>query len=377
MNPRGAATTYFFEWGVGAFDNTTPEREAGSGSLDIPVTEDLTDLDPLTTYRYRLVATSANGTDTGETLSFTTSEDVMFLVFAGHGYSKDVDVVDIESMTVVDTITDAGGYRIVFSPDGSRLYSTGGDGNIYISDAVGSTLLNNFDPSGNDGDLASDELEAVAISPDGSRVYFVDEQGYSTVYVLDTGTNQVIDAESLFEDEPENAVVSPDGQFLYIVDNTNALKVDLSLLQVVGRTPIGSDAHGVALSLDGSKLYARGVTSGIDVIDTASMATIGNIAGGNRGYFLELGKDGVLLYGVDESDGLSVMNTESDTLVENVTLSVRSARGVTTSPDGSTIFVATSSGLIKMDAATRTETGFLPGRYQTVAVQPAVVQVPE
>jgi len=297
------------------------------------------------------------------------------LAFVGHGYSEDVDVVDIDTMTLVDTIVGAGGYRQVLTADNRTLYGTTGDAEMTISDAVSFTLTQAFDPAGPQPQLTQDnppssELEPIAISPDGTRVYVGDEQGSAGLFVLSVATNQIINTTFLpGVDEPENAVVSPNGQFLYMADNSEALKIDSATLQIVGRVTVGGGAHGIAVNSTGTRVYAEGNGS-ILAIDTSNMTVVATItAAGSSGYYLELSKDGQRLYGVNEGTRLTVIDTATATLIQNVVLSTGSGRGVTTTPGGGTILVATSQGLIKIDAATLLETGFLAGRYQSVVTQ--------
>jgi hypothetical protein len=65
INPGGAATTYYFEWGpTAAYGQTTPVTPAGNGTADVPVDISLDTLKPSTTYHYRLVAQPAGGDPT-------------------------------------------------------------------------------------------------------------------------------------------------------------------------------------------------------------------------------------------------------------------------------------------------------------------------
>ena len=64
LDPDGLATTYHFEYGTqGPCDSnpctSTPDQSAGSGELTELVSAQLTNLDPATTYHYRLVADNA------------------------------------------------------------------------------------------------------------------------------------------------------------------------------------------------------------------------------------------------------------------------------------------------------------------------------
>ncbi len=288
------------------------------------------------------------------------------IAFVGRGYNENVDVVDLDSMSIITTIVEAGGYRMVLSKDGNKLYSTGGDSFFYVSDARNFQLITAFDP-GTQFELNVQELEAIAISPDGKKVYVADEQGDNALFVIDTATDTVMDRAILNDlREPENAVVSPDGAFLYLVDNSVVAKIDTSNLAIVSKVQAGSDAHGVAINLNGNRIYTEGVNGGIDVIDAGSMAAVANIPDA-VGYYLEA--HGNRLYGVNEGTLLSVMDIASNQLIENVTTSLSNTRGVTASPDGSMILVATGGGLIKLDAISLSELGTLPDRfYQSVVV---------
>ncbi len=72
LDPRGAATTFHFEYGTSTrYGASTPDQTA-AGSGRRTVTADLTGLTPYTKYHYRLVATNATGTARGGDHSVTT-----------------------------------------------------------------------------------------------------------------------------------------------------------------------------------------------------------------------------------------------------------------------------------------------------------------
>jgi hypothetical protein len=73
VNPNGAATGFFFEYGPTpnlGIDSVT--RSIGGGSKAVDVALPLGGLTPGTVYYYRIAATSTAGTATGATLHFTT-----------------------------------------------------------------------------------------------------------------------------------------------------------------------------------------------------------------------------------------------------------------------------------------------------------------
>lgn len=73
VRPNGAPTRYFFEYGTTtAYGSVTPTANAGSGSVDIPVSAAIGGLEPNTTYHFRIVATNSLGTSIGEDTVFVT-----------------------------------------------------------------------------------------------------------------------------------------------------------------------------------------------------------------------------------------------------------------------------------------------------------------
>jgi hypothetical protein len=71
VNPRGAATTYAFQYGTTtAYGSQTPARSAGAGSDPTRVTFRLTGLTPGVRYHFRVIASNADGTTAGGDRSF-------------------------------------------------------------------------------------------------------------------------------------------------------------------------------------------------------------------------------------------------------------------------------------------------------------------
>jgi phosphodiesterase/alkaline phosphatase D-like protein len=74
VNAHGAQTAFAFEYGpTNAFGSLSAIDSAGTSNTTQSVSLPLTGLAPGTTYRYRIVATNANGTTTGTVGSFTTA----------------------------------------------------------------------------------------------------------------------------------------------------------------------------------------------------------------------------------------------------------------------------------------------------------------
>ena len=76
LNPEGAETTYWFQYGTTTSYNTSvpaPGADAGSGSGFQSVTQGISGLAPGTTYHFRLVTNNAGGTSYGADQTFTTA----------------------------------------------------------------------------------------------------------------------------------------------------------------------------------------------------------------------------------------------------------------------------------------------------------------
>jgi hypothetical protein len=75
VNPRGSATTYFFQYGpTPAYGSSTPAGSAGAGTSAKRYTSPIASLTPNTKYHYRLVAHNAGGTTLGGDRTFTTAK---------------------------------------------------------------------------------------------------------------------------------------------------------------------------------------------------------------------------------------------------------------------------------------------------------------
>ncbi|MBU2549834.1 MAG: hypothetical protein KKB20_15580 [Proteobacteria bacterium] len=73
VNPRSEDTTYYFEFGqTPGYGLRTASRSAGSGAVDVAVSDRIIGLTADTVYHYRLVAENPSGTALGPDASFTT-----------------------------------------------------------------------------------------------------------------------------------------------------------------------------------------------------------------------------------------------------------------------------------------------------------------
>ena len=74
VNPNGAGTTYYFQYGTTTgYGSTTSSTSAGSGTSNVSASASLTGLSSNTTYHFRLVGTNSAGTNYGSDQTFATS----------------------------------------------------------------------------------------------------------------------------------------------------------------------------------------------------------------------------------------------------------------------------------------------------------------
>jgi hypothetical protein len=74
VDPKGPSTSYFFQYGKStAYGSQTPAGSVGPGTETVAVSAAIGPLTPNTTYHYRLVARSANGTTRGRDVSLKTA----------------------------------------------------------------------------------------------------------------------------------------------------------------------------------------------------------------------------------------------------------------------------------------------------------------
>ena len=81
VNPNGLDTHYYFKYGkttsYGSYVPAPPGNDAGSGLSSVGENATVTGLEPGTTYHYRIIATSAGGTEEGKDQEFKTPTPVV------------------------------------------------------------------------------------------------------------------------------------------------------------------------------------------------------------------------------------------------------------------------------------------------------------
>jgi hypothetical protein len=222
-------------------------------------------------------------------------------------YVRDGDairIVDLKSLTVVGAILTPRipDSPVYLAPDDRRLFQFIPDIGLVSFDVVerrevGRVPLDFREPA-EEGLAASVRL---VFSPDGSRMYAVGGTGSPTgpvrIRVFDTATLEVLDRTDI---DPERTRVL--SRHETIIDRVFAFFASLGFV-AVGKE-LGTVAQ-IALSPDGRRLYAaRGAAGpGILVVETATLSAVGLIQSAHDVYGIQLGRDGSSLFALGTPKG--------------------------------------------------------------------------
>ena len=238
----------------------------------------------------------------------------LVVVNAGQG-TQSVQVVDVATRTLVQTLPyvrpSAVYAGVAFSPDGSRLYVSGGGTNVVHSYAVAGGRLTEGTPitlptTAPGGGSVNLFPAGLAVTPDGAKLVVADQLGDAvSVVTLATGAVSTVAAGH----RPYGVTLSRDGRTAWVADQggTTVETVDVSgsAPVVTGTVAVGTHPARSVLSADGRTLYvANGESDSVSVVDTAarrvvrtlSLAPYRGAAIGSNPDALALGPDGRTLY---------------------------------------------------------------------------------
>ena len=256
-------------------------------------------------------------------------------------YGASVLVVDTRLYTVQ---TEWGGCAsaVVVSPDGRHLYAAhnqdtdgGASGVVSVIDVACATTI---------ATVPLDDIVALAISPDGSRLYAIscDRRTYyqypaGWLTIIDTASHAAVNAIAV-DACPETATVSPDGAYLYITHYDTCSVSAVNLTTGTSTALVLRDAPlAVVFAPDSGHAYVRNVRS-LTMIDTTTN-DVDDIDTGDLPRGLRLSPDGKRAYITNFGDGtLSVVDTITNSVATTVDVPGH-PEAVAVSPDGERIYV--------------------------------------
>ncbi len=241
-------------------------------------------------------------------------------VFASKDGTKVFVSIDNDSVKVINTLNNKVvstlssvrlSFGFVASPDGTRLYIAGSQGDSML---VLNTLTNKKIKM-----IKMGFVQDMCISPDGGKIYITDNSNNS-VYVFSTATNTIIDTISV--GVPNGIAISPNGSIVYVTNfyNNSVTVINAISNTVTSTIKVGLQPYGVCVSPDGNTLYvANNSDSTVSVINTSTNAVIKTISVGNYPIGIGVTPDGTKAY-VTYSSGqtVSVINTSTNTIQQTI-----------------------------------------------------------
>jgi len=268
-----------------------------------------------------------------------------------------VDVTSPEAVIAGQVTVGTAPQGVAFSPDGRKLYVANQGSVSLISTVTNKVLV----PNSSLPNTARAVPSGIVASRDGKRVYV----GLATgIAALDAALVQTISSESVSgftigegaQASPQALALSPDGTRLYVADNLPGgfvRTVTLASRSVAPATSFGPGMVpvGVAASPDGTRVYVAVRDSGrvaadfVGLIDPRSGATLPttiSLGAGAEPTAIAFTPDGRTAYVANRgAQTVSVIDTASNTV--RTTLSgVRAPAGIAVTPDGAKVLVANS-----------------------------------
>jgi phospholipase C len=195
----------------------------------------------------------------------------------------------------------------------------------------------------------------VAVSPDGAQVYAAvtggdtGEGGSSTVAVIDTRTDTVarrIDVGAA----PRRVAFAPDGKHAYVATARGLVVIDTAKGAVSGTVAGIPDAQGIAVSADGSRVYATQPDADLlYVVDAAQLKVVRKVEAGAEPWAVTVTPDGRKVYVADmNSDSVGVYDATGRKHLEDVPVG-RLPGSIEVTPDGSEVWAGnTMTGTVSV-----------------------------
>jgi DNA-binding beta-propeller fold protein YncE len=328
-------------------------------------------------------------------LAMVESRDGRYVITSSNGWSKPtLTVIDTANLYVTSTLTvDNAWLGLAWSPDGTRLYSSGGGDNSVLEYKLENATLKPARSFILTRPRRESYVAGVVVSPDGKRLYAVHALG-ELLSAVSLRSGDVV-ATAALPAEGYTAVLSQDGRTLYVSlwGGAKVLVFDAATLALRSEIPVGEHPNAMVLSPDERRLFvACANTNAVWVVDLAAGAAREQIGvalhpqapPGSTPNALALSADGrTLLVANADNNAVAVVDvTQPDhSQVEGFIPVGWYPTAVQWSHDGRSIYVLDGKGLTSQANPRGPQPGILtgPGQYSGSMLQGAfsVLPVPD
>lgn len=285
---------------------------------------------------------------------FRRPNDVVISPDGARAYVSDpgnngVAVVDTTTRTIIATI---GGLsdpmELALSPNGQRLYVVRPDRVSVINTATNTItgdIAGLFAPEGE-----SPTPQDIAVSPDGTFAYIVNSRG-GVMSVVDTATNTVVNTITGLDGRTVNVAFNKSGTRAYVSGPWlwDSTFIDTGTDTVIKSTGYGGDS--IAVSPDGERVYLATWYEAIRVMDANQFTLISDIpiARGSLGNGLAVSRDGSMLYAIASNGQIHLFDTATNGFIGPAKYAcsncapgnwLSAVGGFAVSPDGTYVYAA-------------------------------------
>uniref|UniRef100_A0A6C0E6V1 Hedgehog/Intein (Hint) domain-containing protein n=1 Tax=viral metagenome TaxID=1070528 RepID=A0A6C0E6V1_9ZZZZ len=255
-------------------------------------------------------------------------------------FSNTLNRLDTSNNTYVGSpITlQQGPFCVSITPDGSKVYVTNANQN-----SVSVVSTSSFVVIATITSVINATL--VSITADGSKGYVTTSS--STVYIISTSSNSVTGTFSL-PAPPNNLAISPVGTRAYFTQNNttpgssgNVWVVDTSSNTLIYTVGLGRTiGNGLVVSPDGTRVYVA-TENNIKILDTTGTPSVIDTITGRSGRLITISPDGSTLYVTYPTEVYKIAIAGSIYTYTQLINNPNSPVGISITPDGSAVYVTT------------------------------------
>ncbi|MEV6342969.1 hypothetical protein [Actinoplanes sp. NPDC051851] len=279
----------------------------------------------------------------GRAMASPTPPVRLHLLTGGADNSSSFGIWDLVANSPVTTYSGTPHYNVaVLDPDGATAYLLGADQMLpfdMATDTPGSPMT----VSG-----ASDIVDA-AISPDGSKIYALDDSG-ETVLIIETASPYAVTPLPLgsvgrgvtLNQSGSRLYVSGDYNLFYVIDTTNN--------QVITSVSLPDQTANLTMSPDGSEVLAPVLTSNsVERLDTTTNTLLTPLSGPGTSSAAWAGysPDGKWIYVLGYGGGLGKFDAQNRQAVASMNLTVSDTVRAAFNPNGSKLYAASTDGYVR------------------------------